>query len=105
MQIDFSVAFDRVNYQGILYKHCFVGIGGSELSTLTQFLPNRSQHVMVDGCRSKVFNVLSRVPQGSVLARYCSSCTLRSIFFSLENKLVGYADGSTLMAVVPSPGV
>ena len=27
-------------------------------------------------------------------------------FFSiLENKLIGYADDSTLMAVVPSPGV
>ena len=23
----------------------------------------------------------------------------------MENKLIGYADGSTLMAVVPSPGV
>ena len=29
-----------------------------------------------------------------------------SVFFSiLENKLIGYADVSTLMAVVPSPGV
>ena len=29
-----------------------------------------------------------------------------SEYFSiLENKLVGYADDSTLMAVVPSPGV
>ena len=29
-----------------------------------------------------------------------------AIFFSiLENKLIGYADDSTLMAVVPSPGV
>ena len=26
-------------------------------------------------------------------------------FFILENKLIGYADDSTLMAVVPSPGV
>ena len=25
-------------------------------------------------------------------------------FFILENKLIGYADNSTLMAVVPSPG-
>ena len=27
------------------------------------------------------------------------------LFFSLENKLIGFADDSTLMAVVPSPGV
>ena len=48
-QIDFSAAFDRVNHQGILYKHCSVGIEGSVLSILTQFLSNRPQHVIVDG--------------------------------------------------------
>ena len=49
VQIDFSAAFDRVNHMGILYRVCSVCIGGSVLSTLTQFLSNRSQHVMVDG--------------------------------------------------------
>ena len=41
VQIDFSAAFDRVNHQGILYRLSSVGIGGSVLSVLTQFLPNR----------------------------------------------------------------
>ena len=41
VQIDFSAAFDRVNHWAILYKLCFVGIGGSVLSILTQFLSNR----------------------------------------------------------------
>ena len=35
VQIDFSAAFDRVNHQGILYRNCSVGIGGSVLSILT----------------------------------------------------------------------
>ena len=48
VQIDFSAAFDRVNHLSILYKLCSVGIGGSVLSILTQFLSNRSQQVMVD---------------------------------------------------------
>ena len=38
VQIDFSAAFDRVNNQGILYWLCSVGIGGSVLSILTQFV-------------------------------------------------------------------
>ena len=67
MQIDFSASFDRVNHLGILYTLCSVGIGGSVLSILTQFQSNRSQHGMVDGCRSKLVNVVSGVPQGSVL--------------------------------------
>ena len=36
VQIDFRAAFDRVNHQGIQYKLCSVGIGGSVLSILTQ---------------------------------------------------------------------
>ena len=38
VQIDFSASFDRVTHLGILYKLCSVGVGGSVLSTLTQFL-------------------------------------------------------------------
>ena len=67
VRIDFSAAFDRVNHQGILYKLSSMGIGGSVLSVLTQFLSNRSQYVLVNGCRSKLVNVVSGVPQGSVL--------------------------------------
>ena len=46
---DFSAAFDRVNHLGILFKLCFVGVGASVLSVLTQFLSNQSQNVVVDG--------------------------------------------------------
>ena len=67
VQIDFIAAFDRVKHQGILFKLCSVGVGGSLLSVLTQFLSNRSQYVVMDGCRSKLANVVSGVPQGSVL--------------------------------------
>ena len=66
LKIDFSAAFDRVNYLGILYKLCSVGIRGSVLSILTQFLSNRSQQVMVYGCRSKLVNVASGVFLSSV---------------------------------------
>ena len=62
VQIDFSAAFDRVNHQGILYKLRYVGIGGFVFSVLMQFLSNRSQYVLVDGCHSKLVNVVSGVP-------------------------------------------
>ena len=44
--IDLSTDFDKVNHPGIVFKLCSMGIGGSVLSILTQFLSNRSQHVM-----------------------------------------------------------
>ena len=105
MQIDFSAAFDEVNNPGILYKLCSVAIGGSVLSILTQFLSNRSQHVMVDGYRSKLVNVVSGGPQGSVSGTLFFHPYTSEHFSILENKLIDYADDSTLMAVVPSPGV
>ena len=95
VQIDFSVAFDRVNHLGILYKVCSVGIGGSVLSILTQFLSNRSQQVMVDGCRSKLVNVVSGVPQGIVSGPLLFLLYTSELFSMLENKLIGYADDST----------
>ena len=72
---------------------------------LIQFLSNRSQQVLVDGCRNKLANVVSGVPQGSVLGPLLFLLYTLELLSILENKLIGYADDSTLMAVVPSPGV
>ena len=91
--IDFTASFDRVNHQGILYRLCSVGIGGSVLSILTHFLSNRSQHVVVDGCLSKLVDV-SGVAQGSVLGPLLFLLYTSELFFILENKLIGYADDS-----------
>ena len=99
VQIDISAAFDRVNHQGILYRLSSVGIGGSVLSVLTQFLSNRSQFVLMDGCRSKLVNVVSGVPQGSVLGPLLFLLYTFELFSILENKLICYADDSTLMAL------
>ena len=104
-QIDFNAASDRVNHLGILYKLCSVGIGGSVRSILTQFLSNRSQQVIVDGCRNKLVNGVSGVLQGSVLGPSLFLLYTSELFSILENTLISYADDSTLMAVVPSPGI
>ena len=101
VQIDFSAAINRVNHHGIFYKLCSVVIGGSVLSILTEFLSNRSQHVMVDSCQDKLVNVISWVPQGCVLGPLLFLLYSSEIFFILENKLIGYADDSTLIYVVP----
>ena len=59
---------------------------------------------MVDGCRSKLVDVVSGVPQCSVCGQLLFLLYTSELFSFLENKLIGYADDSTLMAVVPSPG-
>ena len=78
-------------------------IRGSVFSILTQFLSNRSEQVMVDGCPSKLVNIVSGVPQGSILGSLLFLLKTSELFSILENKLFGYADDSTLIAVVISP--
>ena len=87
VQIDFSAAFDIVNHQGILHELSSLGIGGSVLSVLTQFFSNRSQYVLVDGCRSKLVNVVSVVPLGSVLGPLLFLLYTSELFSILENDL------------------
>ena len=81
-----------------------MGVEFSVLSVLTQFLSNRSQDVVVDGCRSKLVNVVLGVHQGSVLGPQLFLLYTAELFSIVENKLYGYANDSTLVAVVPSSG-
>ena len=60
---------------------------------------------MVDGCRSKLVNDVLGVPQGSFWGHLLFFLYTSELFFILENKLIGYADDTTFMAVVPSRGV
>ena len=59
---------------------------------------------MEQTCGSKQVNVVPGVPQGSVLGPLLFLLYTSTLFSILENKLIGYADDSTLTAVVPFPG-
>ena len=100
IQIDFSTAFDMVNHHLFsgYWRFCVVYID-------TVSIKSRSQHVTVDCYRSKLDNILSEVPQGSVLGPLLFLCTPLSFFSILENKLIGYANDSTLIAAVLYLGV
>ena len=82
-----------------------MGIAVSVLSILTQFLSNQLHNAMVYSCRSKPVNVVSGVSQDCVLGPLLFLLYTSELFFIQKNKLIGYADDSTLLAVVPSPGV
>ena len=76
VQLDFSAAFDCVNHFGLIYKMKSVGVGGPVLSALEQFLSSRRHTVCVDCGVSGWSDVVSGVPQGSVLGKFFLCCTL-----------------------------
>ena len=103
VQIDFSAAFDLVNHKALIFKLQNLGIGGYLLGLLHDFLTDRQQRVVVDGAYSEPRPVVSGVPQGSVLGPLLFLIFTSDMVAGLENKIVQYADDTTLVAVVRSP--
>ena len=93
--IDFSAAFDKVNHKGILFNLQNIGVGGKFLELCRSFLSNRRQYVSVDGCRSQCSDVVSGVPQGSVLGPLFFTLYTASMLRGLSCLHVAYADDTT----------
>ena len=60
---------------------------------------------MVDGCLSKLLNVVSAVQQSRVLGQLLFLLCNSELLSTLQTMIISYADNSTLIAVVPSPGI
>ena len=65
--LDFEKAFDKVSHRHLLAKIKHLGIHGSTLNWISDFLHARTQTVLVDGQKSSEANITSGIPQGSVL--------------------------------------
>ena len=101
--LDFSAAFDKVNHRGILYNLQNIGVGGKFLSLLKSFLTGRRQFVSVNGCRSPTSEVISGVPQGSVLGPLLFTLYTSSMIAGLSCNNIVYADDTTIYVIIPKP--
>lgn len=99
--LDFSKAFDSVPHQRLLYKLEHYGIRGRMLNWFKNFLTNRKQRVLLRNGLSEWTNVISGVPQGSILGPLLfilfvndlpSFASLTAKLFADDTKLYGPAN-------------
>jgi len=65
--LDFQKAFDSVPHERLLSKLTAYGITGKIANWIRNFLTNRRQRVIVENGKSEWADVISSIPQGSVL--------------------------------------
>ena len=104
LYLDFAKAFDKVPHGKLMDKCRGLGVGGRVLEWIRKWLANREQRVILNGVTSGWREVLSGVPQGSVLGP-----TLFLIFINdidevakvnAESILLKFADDTKLGVVV-----
>ena len=102
---DFAKAFDSVNHDVILHKLKFVfNVDGLMLKFLTNYLQNRKQRVVVDQSMSIDANVLSGVPQGSILGPLLFVLLINDVHsvVSPETNISLSADGTKIWRQISS---
>ena len=92
----------RVNHELLLEKLSCIGIGPPLIRCFHNFLVGSVMRVGVHGTLSDTFNVLSGVPQGTVLAPTLLSIFINFVTDGLDSKFCLFADDLKLYLAVPS---
>lgn len=116
--LDYEKAFDKVDHSILLEKLKSYKIGGNLYNWISEYLSNRSQSVVIQGTNSNEAEVISGVPQGTVLGPILflvyindlESCIQDCIVSSfaddtrIKRRITRTSDVETLQAGVNSAG-
>ena len=97
--LDICKAFDKVWYEGLIFKLKQNSISGELLHVLSNFLSNRKQRVVLNGQKSSWTNVHAGVPQGSIVGPLLFLIYINNLSDNLTNNAKLFA-GDTLFSVV-----
>ena len=98
--LDMSKAFDKVWFEGLIYKLRQVGISGEALALIINFLNKRFQRVTLNGQSSNWLLVKAGVPQGSILGPLFFLVYINDLSEKITSRVKIFADGTSLFSVV-----
>ena len=98
--LDLSKAFDNVWHDGLIYKLKLLGISGSLLKLIQNYLDNRFQRVLLNGQTSEWKPVKAGVPQGSILGPLFFLVYINDICSNLSTNVKLFADDTSLFSIV-----
>jgi hypothetical protein len=100
--LDVSRAFDSVSHVKLLRKLENYGIHGKLLAWFRCYLQNRKQFVFLDGVLSAICDVISGVPQGSLLGAILFLLYIDDIVHVLRGSVIRmYADDAKIYFACP----
>ena len=99
--LDFAKAFDKVPHSRLLYKFDYYCVRGQTNTWINGFLSDRKQQVLLEGAHSNRADVLSGVPQGTILGPLLVLAYINDLPDSLRSSDVRlFADDSLLYRTV-----
>ena len=103
--LDITKAFDKIWHSGLLYKLKRIGINGDLLKLIESYLKNRSQRVVLNSSFSEFLDIISGVPQGSILGPLLFLIFLNDIVDNISCPISLFADDTSLLELQKSWGL
>ena len=99
--LDISKAFDKVWYEGLLFK--LKQNGGKMITLLGNYLNNMKQRFVINGSSSDFLPIESDGPQGSVLGHLLFLIYINDLEVGIKSKIIFFADDTMIYSIATNP--